>query len=81
MQKAPNPNGLYDVYGNVWEWVQDNYRTKLPGGKDPLVTSGPYFVVRGGSWIYHAKCLRSANRSNFPGIKSIYIGFRLVRTL
>ena len=52
--REANPEGLYDVYGNVWEWVQDAYQSSLPGGRDPLVTSGRYRVFRGGSWDYDA---------------------------
>ena len=48
--RSPNRWRLYDVYGNVWEWVQDGSRFKLPGGRDPLVTSGSNRVLRGGSW-------------------------------
>ena len=86
--RSPNRWGLYDVYGNVWEWVQDGYRRELPGGRDPLVTSGSYRVVRGGSWYHYARYLRSANRykdypdyRNLRYFKNYNIGFRLVRTL
>ena len=78
----PNPLGLYETIGNVWEWVQDFWTGDLPGGRDPLVTSGYYRVIRGGSWINNARFLRSANRSNdFPGYGYAVVGFRLVRNL
>ena len=80
--KKPNPYGLYDVYGNVWEWTEDKYKSSLPGGVDPLNTSGSKQVSRGGSWHSFAPSLRSAFR---PRGHLIYgssrTGFRLVRTL
>ena len=81
--KEANSNGLYDVHGNVWEWVQDKYTSKLPGGTDPLHTnSESYRVIRGGSWLSFAENLRSANRSNGnPGHGYYDVGFRLLRTL
>ena len=81
--KEANPYGLYDVHGNVWEWVQDKYNKSLPGGIDPLHTSsGSYRVFRGGSWNFSALVLRSANRSyGNPGEGYSFVGFRLVRTL
>ena len=80
--RLPNKWGLYDVYGNVWEWVEDAWRGELPGGRDPLVTSGSYRVLRGGSWSTNARHLRSAIRiGNPPSYGYLLIGFRLVRTL
>ena len=81
--KEPNPKGLYDVHGNVWEWVQDKYTSDLPGGKDPLHTSsGSSRVFRGGSWGYFPLTLRSANRNyDDPADSRHDVGFRLVRTL
>ena len=83
--RLPNKWGLYDVYGNVWEWVEDAWRIELPGGRDPLVTSGSYRsyrVLRGGSWNYYSEGLRSADRhANHPGGRTHEYGFRLVRTL
>ena len=78
-----NPEGLYDVYGNVWEWVQDKYVSQLPGGKNPLnEDSGSYHALRGGSWNDIVWDLRSANRyDGEPIMQNGDIGFRLVRTL
>ncbi len=77
----PNPFGLYDVHGNVWEWVEDG-AAKLLGGIDPLQSSGRYRVVRGGSWSNRAQYLRSVNRSiDYLGLRSSDVGFRLLRTL
>ena len=80
--RLPNKWGLYDVHGNVWEWVQDGYWRELPGGRDPLVTSRVNRVVRGGSWYDYAKNLRLAYRSLVRlNSRNDGIGFRLVRTL
>jgi formylglycine-generating enzyme required for sulfatase activity len=76
-QKKPNPWGLYDMHGNVWEWCRDAYAAKLPGGTDPLVETGSGRVLRGGSWINPAGDCRSANRyNNEPGNRNHDLGFR-----
>jgi formylglycine-generating enzyme required for sulfatase activity len=82
--KAPNPWGLYDVHGNVWEWVEDRYAADAyveAAGADP---QGPETeerrVVRGGSWHVTAGDWRSAYRKAYaPDYRGISIGFRLVR--
>ena len=82
--KRPNPNGLYDVHGNVWEWVQDGYTFYLPGGTDPLnnFDSPRGRVGRGGAWNNLARHLRSACRGKAPPADGFdNTGFRLVRTL
>ena len=82
-RKEPNGWGLHDMLGNVWEWVQDWYG-EYPGGmvRDPTgPRRGSFRVLRGGGWIGYAVYCRSAIRNYFsPGIRSIYIGFRLLRT-
>jgi hypothetical protein len=81
--KRANPYGLYDVHGNVWEWVQDKYKDRLTGGTNPLHTSsGSDRVVRGGSWSFSARNMRSAVRFYYsPDNGNNIVGFRLVRTL
>ena len=82
-QKAPNPWGLFDMLGNVYDWVRDWYGERHPGG---LVTdpagggSGLHRVNRGGSWRYSARRSRSAHRNGSPpNHHSDNIGIRLVR--
>lgn len=86
--KKANPWGLYDMTGNVNEWVQDIYNTRLLGGKDPLQTvsgsldqrGAPVHVIRGGSWFGSERLLRSAYRGGGDARGESTIGFRLVRT-
>ena len=63
-----NPWGLYDVAGNVWEWVQDTYRGTIPSGTDPIYTvAGVRRVLRGGGWGGFRSFMRSGHRDrNYP---------------
>ena len=82
--KGPNSLDIYDVHGNVWEWVEDKYSSDLGTSSvtDPRGSrSRSYRVVRGGGWYSGARSLRSAFRSvDGPGFRSSVLGFRLVRT-
>ena len=78
----PNPFGLYDTVGNVWEWCKDywgDYSAKAQ--TDPTgPTSGGSRVVRGGSWYGGARYARAAFRySREPGRRSHTRGFRCAR--
>lgn len=82
-EKKPNPWGLYDMHGNVWEWTSSVYSEDYDGSElisvaDPK--SNQKRSVRGGAWSFYAKGMRSADRRFFsPVMRLPYIGFRLVR--
>ena len=80
--KKPNPWGLYDMHGNVWEWCSDWYDEKLSGGTDPVGPDGGSFrVLRGGSWGYFPGSCRSASRSRGgPSVRNYGLGFRVARS-
>lgn len=85
-QLKPNPWGLYDVYGNVWEWLQDWYSAdyyKHSPSTDPYGPSeGTERVVRGGGWNVIARFCRSAHRDWYtPDNRLGRLGFRLIRTI
>ena len=83
-----NTFGLYDVHGNVWEWVEDcwndSYRGAPSDGSAWERGDCGRRVLRGGSWYDRPGSLRSANRyRSIPGFRLSYygFGFRVARTL
>ncbi len=90
----PNRWGLYDMHGNVQEWVQDacEWKSLWSAGTgtytdtyvdnitDPLETKGSHRVVRGGGWHQNSKYQRCAYRTNYkPMARRNSLGFRIVR--
>jgi formylglycine-generating enzyme required for sulfatase activity len=83
----PNAYGLYDMHGNVWEWVEDSWHENYDGA--PMDGSAwlrgghaSYRVVRGGSWRNESERVRAAvrDRRNIS-VRFDTLGFRVARTL
>ncbi|MEV6733035.1 MULTISPECIES: SUMF1/EgtB/PvdO family nonheme iron enzyme [unclassified Streptomyces] len=71
--KQPNPWGLYDMLGNVWDWCWDVYDAEVYGS---------YRVLRGGGWFdEHWSCRASARRRSHPTFQVDDVGFRLARSV
>ena len=84
--KAPNGLGLYDMSGNVYQWVQDwyggSYYKNSPQNNPTGPSSGEHRVIRGGAWSNLPQGVRAADRSSrTPDNRDDRIGFRLLRTL
>ena len=81
-QKNPNPWGLYDMHGNVFEWCSDYYDEKYYSNSLSVDPKGPptgiSHTVRGGSWDSSGNYLRSSYRSDYPVSRGLLVGFRVV---
>jgi formylglycine-generating enzyme required for sulfatase activity len=80
-----NAFGLYDMFGNAWQWTADCYYNSYNGAPaDGSVwtsaSCGNDRVARGGSWISNSRVLRAASRGRYTEEYG-YIGFRVARTL
>jgi formylglycine-generating enzyme required for sulfatase activity len=87
--KRPNGFGLYDMSGNVWEWVEDcwhdNYTDAPNDGSAWLEKQGgdcDVRVLRGGSWVNAAAKLRASFRDRYQAVnRSSLLGFRLAQDI
>jgi formylglycine-generating enzyme required for sulfatase activity len=83
-EKEPNAFGLYDMHGNVWEWIEDHFHKDYNGAPTDgsawvNALEGAPRVLRGGGWSSFARSCRSAFRGwRFPVVQDRAIGFRLV---
>jgi formylglycine-generating enzyme required for sulfatase activity len=85
-QFAANRFGLYDMHGNVWEWIRDcyvnSYKDAPLDGSSIKDSNGCWRIARDGAWYGFPDWLRSANRYRYrPELRVNYLGFRLARTL
>jgi formylglycine-generating enzyme required for sulfatase activity len=84
-QKNPNPWGLYDIHGNVWEWCSDYYDREYYSNSPSVDPNGPssggFRCLRGGSWGLTEDGLRCSYRNfSHPGVRTVSVGFRVVRS-
>jgi formylglycine-generating enzyme required for sulfatase activity len=86
-QKPANPFGLCDMHGNVWEWCEDVWHEHYygaPSDASVWLIGGDQLgrVVRGGSWVFNLRFLRSAVRNGLNAdVTSDSLGFRVVSSV
>ena len=87
MEELPsNPFGLFDIHGNVWEWVEDSWQPTFHeqfsdvgaiGPKQPVSAGSPR-VERSGYWYANGSLCRSAHRyADLPAVRTNGVGFRV----
>jgi formylglycine-generating enzyme required for sulfatase activity len=92
MTKQANEWGLYDMSGNVWEWVEDSYHDNYedndnhtndaPTDGSAWQGDGEMRVIRGGSWDNDQNNIRATGRGgDVPLSRNYDYGFRLARTM
>lgn len=84
-QKKPNELGLFDMTGNLWEWVWDSYdgnyysHSPLTNPRGP--EGGAYRIMRGGAWYNYGNYAQVTTRQyHDPGFRQNSVGFRIART-
>lgn len=80
---SPNAWGVYNIYGNVWEWCNDWYNSyKSEAQINPVGdNSGTVKILRGGAWNSRAKECRSAKREkSTQNFRCVAVGFRICKT-
>lgn len=82
--KLPNPFGLYDMNGNVYEWCQDWYHDSYTGaptdGSAWESPTGSKRILRGGDWQSNSLFCRSSHRLPYSSFRSFNYGVRVLRT-
>jgi formylglycine-generating enzyme required for sulfatase activity len=83
--KRANSWGIYDMSGNVWEWVEDSWHEDFSGAPtdgSAWISDSTNRVIRGGSWFSDWQSVQAAKRFGFSQSgRSNNIGFRIVRTI